>query len=619
MKQQPHHRLAVSVLALTLCVVVGACDSSSGPLVVEPPDNGAGSTAEADAGPLPQPPKLFDVGPPRGAWFMPGEPVTITGTVTATTGAISSIEVQGQTLETTGPTFSATVPAPPGINLVSIRVETEDGERTVDGRAFFTGDVHPVGQLLKPAVWVHLSPEFLDDDDPDLDDAAALTEMLVSDPSILAGLTTAVDTEYALLTPTNIGMESVDADVLPTDDGLHLGLTIKGLTVDFELEGKGGLGAILTGNGSMSASSVVVKLVLDLTVKNGAVEAVAVPGSVTVTVNDFDLQHDELESLGADLYKILQDYVEEYVTDTLSTLASEKVAELVGRFLEGFGYKTTFGTDPVIQLELALEDAQVASHGLNLTLSARVTTDIGKGVPFGPQYGALKTPTSPPEAYFSDQPVALAVDDDLINMLLFNYWYGGALTGIDLAPGDLAGVDLSTLPAVFQPLTRIQIDTLLPVHLAPRTLDDDDLPFELVVGDMKLRLTTGKGRQFGCSVSARTVESLSVDGELGAIKPVADTRPKWMQVEVGCFDVPPALDAGSVASLIRLGFPPLLRGATEGFVFALPGLPVSELIASDALKGQVLAFPDVDGSVIGPEGNLLLVEGAPILQPAPAE
>ena len=55
--------------------------------------------------------------------------------------------------------------------------------------------------------------------------------------------------------------------------------------------------------------------------------------------------------------------------------------------------------------------------------------------------GGLVTKTEPPPDAFSESPIALAIDDDLLNQALFALWHGGALTN---AAGVSTVVALST-------------------------------------------------------------------------------------------------------------------------------------------------------------------------------
>ena len=265
---------------------------------------------------------------------------------------------------------------------------------------------------------------------------------------------------------------------------------------------------------------------------------------------------------------------------------------------------------------VSLGSVSVAPHGINLTLDATISSPLAMGIPLSPLTGSLATQTTPMPDNFSAEPVAFLIDDDTINQLLFAYWYGGGLGGIDAKPSDLPTLDFSGLPDAFQPLSRVRMTTLLPPTLGPRTLNDDDFPFELTLGELNLHLDTDTGRQFSLSINARTGVDME-QTENGDVRLRLDTRPKFVELYVGCYAAPLGFDPGNVAALIRLGVPPLLKDLTSQITFELPGLALSSFVELDALAGKVLRFPDLDGGAVGPEGHLLLLEGSPVLADAP--
>lgn len=616
--------VARRLLLALLAVAVAACDAGDGATIVDPPPSGADASAEVgstpDPGPKPKPPRLLSVEPARGAWFEPQATVTISGVVEATTAPVARVEVLGAEVPTSGSAFSTPASVLEGVNIYDVRVESEDDERTVDGRAFFHGEVHPLGSTLQKAVFVHLGPTFLDDDEPDFDDIAGVAEALLIDPEVLAAFNKPLDTEYAILTPTLVSVDSAQVGLVPanpptpTEPGeLSFTLQLLGVHADFDLTGKGGLGELLTGPGSMDLAQLDATIFLAVSLDDTGVVAEVTYAYLDWPEGAFLLQHEKLESLGADLAALLKEYAEEYIKETFQNMVADRIGGLVAELLDGFSYTTTFGETTPLTVSLILEDVRVASHGVNLTLAAKVTSDMGDGVPFGPQYGSLRTVSTPPPDGFSTSPIAFLVDDDVLNQFLFAYWFAGAVTTQKLEVAELEGVDLSSLPKVFQPLARIELDLLLPMTLGPRLLDTDDHPFELSMGDLQMRLITDTGKSFGMSINARTGFDLELN-EDGALKPRIDTRPKAMTVAVGCYEAPPAIDPGSVASLIKLGFPPLLSQGADAFAFDLPGLPLAGLLDFSALADKELAFSDMSGGAYGPEGNMLLLEGSTVLR-----
>ena len=615
----PDHRSAVLASCLALALALGGCDTTDDPA----PFDAGGAVDAGPVGPKPTPPRLSGVLPARGAWFALGDSVMVSGTVAATTAPIESVAVGGTEAERSGASFATTVEPVPGINLVGVRVESSDGERTVDGRAFFYGQVHPVGETIENALYMHLSPEFLDDDDPDPDDIAGVTEQIMSSPGALDGLNKPLDTEFATMTPTAIGLGGVAVDIDPVmgtaEPGagdakgeLRLVLTITELHMEYDLVGKGLLEAFLTGPGLMDAEVAEVTLLVLLQMGDEGLEAKVTHASVDLS--GFSVYSEKLPSLSEqeDLVAMLREYVE----DEVEEMAASMIGELLVGFLESFAYDSTFGTDPAIDISVRLGGIRVATHGVNLDFDVTASTTIAPGIPFGPLAGSLKTPSTPPEDNFSTWPVAIVFDDDAINQLAFTLWFGGLLGGIDAAPADVPAADFSGLPEVFQPLSRVKMDTLLPPTLGPRTLDQDDYPYELNLGEFLLTFETETGKTFAMSINARAGLDLEQQDD-GRIELRLDTRPKFVELQVGCYTVPEGFDAGNIAALMRIGIPPLLRELSDQVVFETPALPLDQLAPLESLKGKVIAFPELDSRIIGPEKNLFLLEGTPVLMDAP--
>ncbi|MFT5433353.1 MAG: hypothetical protein ACI9OJ_004059, partial [Myxococcota bacterium] len=352
-------------------------------------------------------------------------------------------------------------------------------------------------------------------------------------------------------------------------------------------------------------------------------KATVEPADVVVTLDNFlvgsvalDAFIEEYPTLGPAFTGALSAYVHELVVEKLQALVGEMTSTLVGGLLDGFAYETTFGEAVPIDVTLLLTGATVAEHGINLELGATIATSLGDGVPVGPLTGSLASPSSPPIANFSSAPVAFMVDDDLLNQAAFAAWFAGPLTGLTLRPADLGDVDLSAVPEVFAPIETLTLDLALPPTIGPRT-QEDDFPYEVSFGELTLEIDTTSGRHFGCSISARSGFGLQFN-ESGSLSPRIDTRPKFVDLAVGCFDVPDEYDAGDIAAVIKLGVPSLLNRFVPGFEFELAAFDLSAFSDSDTLAGKSLELQGLTAEISGPEANLLLIETAPLLSTTPA-
>ena len=186
------------------------------------------------------------------------------------------------------------------------------------------------------------------------------------------------------------------------------------------------------------------------------------------------------------------------------------------------------------------------------------------------------------------------------------------MTGLDLQGDKLSVINPAELPQVFSPLTRLEVDTLLPPTLTARSGDDGTFPFLIGLGDVLLTLHTQTGRRFECSLNAETGFWIDFTDN-AAIVPLLDTSPRNMNLAVGCDDVPAGFDPGSVAALLRIGLPPLLRNAASDFSYPLPELPLGNFIPLESLKDTTLAFSSMSAQVVGEERRTLLIQAFPTL------
>ncbi|MFT5434293.1 MAG: hypothetical protein ACI9OJ_005006, partial [Myxococcota bacterium] len=237
--------------AVIVMLMVGACGPSDSD---ETAADAGSDIGPIDAGPMPQPPTITEITPARGAWFAPDEPVMASARIGQTTGAIKRVLVNGE--ETT--VLDGTVELEPtlrdGVNLLDFRAESVDGRRSVDGRAFFRGPVHGVGETLPNAVYVHLSPEFLDDDNPDQDDVAGVAETLLKDPDLLSlAIGVEIPTDFATITPQSISINAAAVDIVPADGALALELTLSQLAIGVDVVGSGSFAELISGPATLQS------------------------------------------------------------------------------------------------------------------------------------------------------------------------------------------------------------------------------------------------------------------------------------------------------------------------------------------------------------------------------
>lgn len=615
------HRYFLMFCSLSIISLLAACEAS-GPTIIPGPD---AVTSQTDSAQSSVTPELLITSPQRGTWLTRSDlptstPLKVQGSIIhpeATSAIITINKVQATNSQGD---FTHTLSPKDGINIVSARVETVDGERAVDGRAFIYGDFNTPAIPLPDAVKVHANPSFLDDNDPDLDDVASIAEAVISNPGSLSGVLEPIDTSFAILTPTAVSLNDVDLDILPIEGALRFEATVDGFRLDANIAGKGELDTLLFGQASISSSTLQLTLVLSASVVDGVPDVRV--DYTDLVMEDFELQSEAIDSLveeypalGSALVEgsTLDTLVKDYVSDTFEDIVSSLFRDLLAGFLESFAYDTAFGEAPRLFVNLTLSTVAITKEGLDIGLSAAVSSPTAPAVPIDPdRSGSLATPYIEPEGIVSDAPVWFMIDDDLLNQVAYAYWTGGVMTGLDLAGADLEVLDQAALPKVFSPLARVEIDTLLPPTVTAQLETNTDYPFLIGIGDVLVTIHTENGRRFACSLNAETGFWLDFLDST-SLAPAIDTSPRNMTLAVGCDDVPPGFDPGSVAALLRVGIPPLLRNAASDFKYPLPELPIGEFIPIETLSNATLAFSSLNGQVVGTDGKLVLIEASPVL------
>ncbi len=603
------------VAAIVSSLAVSSCGAS--PTVTSvyvSTDTGTGSGADVAAEPLKAPPSILNVQPPRGA-FVDELAVVLSGETRAGTAPVSAVSVSGTNAARDGDRFTHSMALRPGVNVIGLRAEADDGERAVDGRAVYAGPRWPAGTTIPNSVGLHFSPLFLDDDEPDTDDIAGVLETLLVDPAFLAGLSSEFDTEYATLTATSVVISSATVEITPVQDVLILDATLTGLEVQADVVGKS-LASLFTGPATLRFDRVDVHLEISLTTTDGKASAEVLASDFAS--EGFDLESAKLDEVALDFPSTaaaLEDVIYELIVGQVSTLVSDTLGDVLPKLLDGLAYQGELGTLAPIVVALLLETVTVADHGLNLTFAATVSPKVPS---ISPAPGSVSTPEGIPTGRFSGEPIALVLDDDVANQALFAIWAGGlglTSTLYPVAPGEEPTLDAEGLPKVFQPIAKVTSTIGLPPSLGPRLLDQDALPFEVAVGEAALTFETTDQRRFTCVLNARAGFGLGLNAE-GLLAATVDPRPKTIEVAVGCPEVPGGYDAGNVAALLKLGVPGLIQASTSGLAIALPGLPLGSFVESGPLSSAqiVLESPVIRA---GDGGRVVIIEGKALYRAGP--
>lgn len=545
---------------MTLLLLISACDRGSEP--------------EEQPVEVVELPTLHVEGPVRGAFYQSDGVVLVQGTVTPGTAPLSRLTVNGQELSFDEEGwFSAELEPIDGINLLGVRVEDEGGERAVDGRSFhYAGDNDP-GSTLDGAVWMRLGPVLLDDDESTPDDLAAVAELLAGDPDIASDfIGTRIPEESYELEITGIDWQGAAVDLTPNEGVLWADVLLSDVRLDFNVFGVGWYDWIST-TGYVTADEVLIQT--DLTPSGGTdIEVTAV--YATITGFELEIEWVPFDDLLADSARAS---LEEQLRETISGLAGDLVTEYLS------AYAVTVEPFDGVELSMDLGGVSVSSEGLVLEMDASVRALGNPSLPV--DSGSLATVGE--LRWDPSAPFSVAIDDDLVNQLLFAMWATGGL-GFSFDGDALGALTGQPLPPPLGPVEQASLSLGLPPVLIPA---DEEHDLRLYLGEFLVDILREDGERVAASINASAGGWLEqVDSEL-AIS--LDERPKAVEVEVGMIAWPEALDPGDLSSLLRLTTPTLLGSAgafTPGI--PLPGVPLDLFGDHPDLRGKQLLIADAD-------------------------
>jgi hypothetical protein len=527
-------------------------------------------------------PTLTVSSPERGSFVEAGS-VELSGVVGAGSAALAGLKLNGTTsisLASDG-AFSAPIGLSPGINILGLRAEDLGGERAVDGRAVYAGPLNPPGELLAESVRMQLGPDVLDDDEDDLDDVAGIAEYMLEESDVAGAIVgQTIETSYADVTPTSLSYGAVEVNLVPVDGAILAEVILYDLWMDFEAETW-----VLSTTGSIWADAAVLTTRLSIS-----------GDTVTPSNTVFDL-----EGYGGEidwLPDAILTWAEEYLEEEIATTTEDMVSELLGEYLGAFSVDTELLEG--VSLSVALSDADASTDGLLLMLDAAVSSTAGS-LPAGA--GSAITDGRAPDWPLSDSPFSLAVDDDLVNQILFALWGSGALSGFEYGGTELIALTGSEIAPPLGPLERLTLDMGLPPMLGGATQDDMDA--DIALGEWRMAFFREDGEELTFSVNVRVGAQVSFS-DADELSLALDNRPSMITMEIGVMSWPDALDPGDLASLIRLMVPPLL-GNADNFLPGI-GLPPIDLGSfSESLSGIELTPQDLALTV--DDGGWIVLDG----------
>jgi len=537
--------------------------------------------------------------PPRASFHDAGASVTVSGICHEGDAPLDTLTLNGATVPLSGDgSFSHELPSPVhGINVLELELFDTEGERAVEALAIHYGPTHPPGTELHAMAVIQAAPALLDDDNPDLDDTASLVEEILEDPSTFQGLPS-VEYSYFELTLDDLQVSSAAVDITPTAGVLELSVALSDVYASFTAQGVDFWDWVEV-SGEAWVDEACFDMDLALSASGGTVQ-------VTVQYVDVSLQGMSMtvDYVPDFLEPYLTDYLQDYVEDEIRDTAEGLVADFIEEFLASFAMDFQFSDTVPVMFSIELDTIDVTPSGITFSVGGGASGTAAFELPN--RAGSLMTPGTPPLVPFSNSPLAVAVDDDLVNQLLLALWMVRA-TNWTFSPEELQTMGAEEIPAPLGPLNSVDVEISLPMVMTETTSSEFD--FDVGVGEVwsDLARTDGEHLEFSTSILAAARVEESPDGSLNM---VMQDQASEIVLGIGVLQYPEGQVPANLAALAELIVPPMLGQANAGVEgFFLPTVPLSDLADIDFFAGRELRLADPTVGTAGGEGLWFLLEG----------
>jgi len=548
-------------------------------------------------------PRIVVDSPQRGSFHEAGAVVTLAGRCFEGTAPLLGLTVNDVpvSLDADG-SFSHELHPVDGINVIKLQLDDEDGERAVESLSLHYGPTNAPGELIESALIVQVSTELLDDDDPDLDDTASLVEAVLVDPSTFEGLPS-VTYSYAELTLTSLQTGSADVDLTPHAGFLAVSTSMHDLYATFDAQGTGFWDWVEV-SGDADIGLACVSMELAPSVVGG--DVVVSVQSIDVTLEDMQM---DVEWVPDDLEDYLSDYIADYVEDEMRAMAEDMVATFIDELLSAAAMQFQFSEEIPVTIAVELHAIEVSPAGLTYTLDARATA--ANSPELHPLAGSLRSAGSPPSPPFSTAPLAVAVDDDFSNQLMFALWAAGG-TAWTFDSAELAAMGAEDIPAPLGPAAAADVEIQLPMVVTPTDLADFDYDVGLGEVHADLERTDGEVLSFSINILAGGQVQENADGSLGMI---LDERPAELTLGVSTLAYPDGQVPANLAALVIMVVPPMLAQGNEAVPgFFLPAVGLQDMADIDFFVGRSITVTDPQVGIVDGEGLWMLLEAGVAVQ-----
>lgn len=418
------------------------------------------------------PPTLQVTSPQRGA-TVDGDSLTVTGTATGGAGLTVTVDNTEVPLAKDG-SFTATVPATPGISIIETHAKDQAGHDVRDVRAVLAGTLAASDGTHAATIAAHASPAVL----TAVGKTVASDAQAVDYTAIAQQLNPVYDNGGclgAVVNITSVSVGNVDVQLTPNSGALAAAVTIGNVVVkahvDFKVACIGGSDTL-----TVSSSAAHINGDLGITVSGGQL-VTSLPGA-SVSLDDFNLSVGGIPSAVVSLFEgtvksKVQTALQNAITSKLPPIANAKLAGLLAQPFDAnlLGIATTLTVTPTT--------ATVAPDGMLVAVDSKVAVTGGAGGVF------LEQPAPDPSMLASTtQNLGVGIANDVVNQLLGGLWAAGAFdkTVPISSVGPLSGL-------LDPDATQLSISVSLP----PTVQSDSAGTLQLAIGDAIIKVQDASG------------------------------------------------------------------------------------------------------------------------------
>jgi len=523
------------------------------------------------------PPSLSITSPSRGEFAVYND-LAISGSTEEGSAAISRLLINQSEVALINGDFAYSQEASAGINVLNFRLEAEDGERVVDSLGIYKGPFHPIDEPVEAGIRLQIGQELLDDNDPDLDDLAAIAENMLNSldlESMFVGET--YDVSGFDVIPNGFSHGGIDLQI-QTGQTLMVYVEVADLDLDFTVD------TWLDLDGEVTAESAVLSIQLDFTVEDGLVQVL--PVGTTAEFTSMDVEIEYIPGLAENL---IIDWAQDNIEEMLAEEAESLIIELATEYLNSFVIDSELFAG--VNLLASVAELDVGEEGLRIVADGTFYGPIVKEL--SSQIGSAKMAEEPPDWPLStSKPFAAAVSGDLANQLMFAAWATGFFDNIEMDGFLIQGLAGDALPPPIGPVDMLRLNLALPPSLHVPTVDG--MTADLGIGEWQMLFTREDGEEIDFRVNLKAGVYAYFDE--GRIRLTPDNRPSKIELGVATITAPENLDKGDVSALGRLMVPSLL-GSVNNYLpsIELPSIPLGGLY--EGLEGEELVITTAEISV----------------------